>query len=247
MTSSAILLFGAVFAIAMLYASVGHGGASGYLALLALFGAEPSTMKPTALVLNLFVSLAAFFQFYRAGFFRPRIFWPLALVAMPLAYWGGTLTIDDAIYRKILGATLLVPAARFLFPPRVEPVATRAPNLVISVPAGAGIGFLSGLIGIGGGILLSPLLLLLRWTTLKEAAAISALFIFVNSAAGLAGQIATGVSFAPEMAVYVALTLAGGGLGARLGAFRFADGVLKKALALVLGIAAFKLLFPSPA
>lgn len=247
MTMSAAFLFLSLFLVALLYASVGHGGASGYLAVLALFGAEPSTMRPTALVLNLFVSLVAFVQFRGAGFFRARIFWPLALAAVPFAYWGGTLSVDDSLYRKILGATLLVPAVRFLFPPRTVAVATRPANLAVALPAGAGIGFLSGLIGIGGGILLSPLLLMLRWSNVKEAAAISALFIFVNSAAGLAGQVVHGVTFAPGMAVSIGVAIVGGWIGSRLGAFRFAEGVLKKALALVLGIAAFKLLFPSPA
>lgn len=232
-----------LFIVAFLYASVGHGGASGYLALMALFAIAPDVMKPTALLLNLFVSLTAFIQYYRGGHFRWAIFWPIALFSIPFAFMGGLVTIDAGIYKKLLGLLLLLPVIRFLFFRSKEVHAFKPVNSIVSAGMGAGIGWLSGLIGIGGGIILSPLLLLLRWTDQKQTAAISALFIFVNSLAGLAGQIQKGVSFTPDMTAYVVIAFAGGLAGAYFGAIRFNQQVLKYALAVVLVVASFKLIF----
>ena len=180
--------------VAFLYASVGHGGASGYLALMALFSVAPLVMKPTALLLNLCVSLTSFIQFYRGGHFKRKIFWPFALTSIPAAYAGGLIVVDGTVYKKILGLLLLLPVVRFLFFNNGDPDEKKSSNFRLSLLVGALIGFLSGLIGIGGGILLSPVLLLLKWTDQKETAAISALFIFVNSLSGLAGQLTTGKS-----------------------------------------------------
>lgn len=232
-----------LFVVAFLYASVGHGGASGYLALMALFSVAPSVMKPTALLLNLFVSLTAFVQFYRGGHFRWPVFWPFVVASIPFAYLGGLVLVDAVIYKKILGLLLLIPIARFLFfsNPKIEE--TKANSLVPSMLIGAFIGFLSGLIGIGGGILLSPVLLMLKWTDQKETAAISALFIFVNSLAGLAGQLTKGVQFTAGMYTYVAIAFLGGLCGAYFGALKFRQTILKNVLATVLLVAAYKLLF----
>ena len=232
-----------LFIVAVLYASVGHGGASGYLALMALFAVSPAMMKPTALMLNLFVSLTSFIQFYRGRHFRWKIFLPLALASVPMAFAGGLLTIEADVYKKILGAFLLIPVLRFFLLPNIPVDQLRPARLDLSLLTGAGIGFLSGLIGIGGGILLSPILLMLRWTDQKQAAAISALFIFVNSLSGLAGQLSTGVSFGQDMILWVAIAFAGGLLGAWLGALRFNLRLLKYVLATVLLLAALKLLF----
>ncbi len=232
-----------LFFVAVLYASVGHGGASGYLALMALFAVSPVVMKPTALMLNLFVSLTSFIQFYRGRHFRWKIFLPLALASIPFAFVGGILTIDAEIYKKVLGAFLLIPVTRFFLFPNIPVGQLRPPRLDVSISAGAAIGFLSGLIGIGGGILLSPILLMLRWTDQKQAAAISAMFIFVNSLSGLTGQLSTGVSFGPDMLLWVVIAFAGGLLGAWLGALRFNQRILKYVLATVLLLAAVKLLF----
>src|SRR6187431_2725931 len=158
-----ILFYCLLFIVAFLYASVGHGGASGYLALMALFAVSPAVMKPTALLLNLFVSLTSFIQFYRGKHFKWKIFLPLAIASVPLAFAGGLLTLDGNIYKKVLGAFLLIPVCRFLFFPNIPVDELRKPNLVASVIIGAAIGFLSGLIGIGGGIILSPILLMLKW------------------------------------------------------------------------------------
>ena len=199
-------------------------------------------MKPTALMLNLFVSLTSFIQFYRGKHFRWRIFLPLAMASVPLAFVGGLVTLDGNIYKKILGAFLLIPVVRFLFFPNIPVQDLRKSNLWISIFVGAAIGFLSGLIGIGGGIILSPILLLLKWTDQKQTAAISALFIFVNSLSGLAGQITTGISFSPDMIAYVIVAFGGGLFGAYFGALRFNQNILKYVLAVVLLLASVKLL-----
>ena len=238
-----LLFYGLLFIVAFLYSSVGHGGASGYLALMALFAVSPAVMKPTALMLNLFVSLTSFIQFYRGKHFKWKIFLPLAIASIPLAFAGGLLTLDGNIYKKILGAFLLIPVCRFLFFPNIPVDELRKPNLVISVVIGATIGFLSGLIGIGGGIILSPILLMLKWTDQKQTAAISALFIFVNSLSGLAGQLSTGISFGPDMVAYVVIAFSGGLFGAYFGALKFNQQILKYLLAFVLLLASYKLLF----
>lgn len=232
-----------LFVVAFLYASVGHGGASGYLALMALFSVAPDVMKPTALLLNLFVSATAFLQFYRGGHFRLTVFWPFAVASIPLAYVGGLVMVDAVVYKKLLGVLLLVPILRFFFFSRTNVEEKKQPHLLQSVLIGGGIGFLSGLIGIGGGILLSPILLLLRWTNQKETAAVSALFIFVNSLSGLAGQLTKGIEFTPDMYSYVLIAFAGGLCGAYFGALRFRQSILKNVLATVLLVAVYKLLF----
>ncbi len=238
-----VIFFGLLFVVAFLYASVGHGGASGYLALMAIFGIAPDVMKPTALMLNLFVSLTAFIQYYRGGYFKWRIFWPLALLSVPMAYLGGLVSIDAQVYKKLLGLLLLLPVVRFIFFRNTQVNEFKPVKPLVSAGIGAGIGWLSGLIGIGGGIILSPILLLLKWTDQKQTAAISAIFIFVNSLAGLLGQFSKGIKFTPDMTAYVAIAFAGGLAGAYFGALRFNQNVLKYSLAAVLAVASYKLIF----
>lgn len=238
-----ILFYGLLFVVAFLYASVGHGGASGYLALMAIYGFAPEVMKPTALLLNLFVSLMAFLQFYRGRHFNWKIFLPLALASIPLAYLGGTMGLESGLYKKILGLLLLFPVARFFFMKQEAEINIKPSKAAGSVAIGGGIGFLSGLIGIGGGIILSPILLLLKWADQKQTAAISALFIFVNSLSGLTGQLSKGIQFSPEMVGMVLIAFTGGCIGAWLGSLKFRQAVLKNILAAVLSLASFKLLF----
>ncbi len=232
-----------LFLVAFLYAAVGHGGASGYLALMAVFSVAPEEMKPTALLLNLFVSLTAFIQFYRGDFFKWKIFLPLSLASVPLSFLGGTITLDVHLYKKILGIILLIPVIRLIFFRNIRTEEIKPGNTGIALLLGGSIGFLSGVIGIGGGIILSPALLLLKWTNQKQTAAISALFIFVNSLAGLMGQFTKGIHFTNNMYGYVAIAFAGGLLGAYLGALRGKENFIKYLLAIVLLIAAYKLLF----
>jgi hypothetical protein len=243
MATSLMLFYILLFLIAFLYASVGHGGASGYLALMALFSISPGVMKPTALLLNLFVSMVSFLQFYRGKYFLWRIFLPLVLLSIPMAFLGGLIAIDDPVYKKILGLFLLIPIARFLFFKNTDPKDMKPANLYLSLLIGGAVGFLSGMIGIGGGIILSPILLLLKWTNQKQTAAISALFIFVNSVAGLAGQFTKGIHFSGNMVGYVLVAFAGGLCGAWLGSIKFPQTVLKNVLACVLMVAAWKLLW----
>jgi uncharacterized membrane protein YfcA len=239
---SIYLFYTLLFLVAFLYASVGHGGASGYLALMAIFSIAPEVMKPTALLLNLFVSLTSFIQFYRGGYFKWEIFWPFAITSVPMAYAGGFVSIEAAVYKKILGLLLLIPVIRFIFFRNIRVDAKSEVNKSAAAGIGAGIGFLSGLISIGGGIILSPVLLLLKWADMKQAAAISALFIFVNSLAGLAGLFNKGIQFTTDMYLYVIIAFIGGLAGAYFGSVKMKQNVLKYLLAVVLLIAAVKLL-----
>lgn len=229
--------------IAFLYAAVGHGGASGYLALMALYGFAPAYMKPAALLLNIFVSLAAFVTYFRGGYFRGSLFLPLALSSVPAAYAGGMLVLPAETYRIILGIFLVIAAARFFMPAHPDSAMTRPVNTLIVIGVGGVIGFLSGTIGIGGGILLSPLLILLRWADVRQSAAVSALFITVNSIAGLTGQLQQGADLEGDMFFMTGLALGGGIAGAHFGAFRFSLKLLRALLGLVLLLAAGKLLF----
>ncbi len=237
------LFYGLLFLVAFLYASVGHGGASGYLALMAIFSFTPDVMKPTALLLNLFVSLTSFIQFYRGKHFSWKIFLPFAIASVPMAFVGGLIDVDTFIYKKVLGLLLLIPIIRFLFFSNIPVEEIKKSNAILAVITGAAIGLLSGMIGIGGGIILTPVLLLLKWTDMKKAAGISALFIFVNSIAGLAGQLTKGIQFSTDMYAYVAIAFAGGVCGAYLGSLKLNQTILKYVLALVLMLAAYKLLF----
>jgi uncharacterized membrane protein YfcA len=209
---------------------------------MALFSMSPAFMKPTALLLNLFVSLSAFILFYRGGHFKWKLFLPFALASVPLSFLGGMIALDAEVYKKVLGALLLIPVIRMLFFPNASEQDLKEGSTGLSVLIGAVIGFLSGLIGIGGGIILSPVLLLLKWTNQKQTAAISALFIFVNSLAGLGGQLSKGLNVESGMFMYAGIAFVGGTLGGWLGASRFNQQILKYLLAAVLLLAALKLL-----
>jgi len=242
MTDYFLLFYFLLFLVAFLYSAVGHGGASGYLALMALFSFSPALMKPTALLLNLFVSIVAFFQFYRKGFFIGRIFLPLALASIPMAFLGGMIELEAVLYRKILGLFLIIPVARFLFYANPTETDPKLATTAIALFLGGSIGFFSGLIGIGGGVILSPILLMLRWTDQKQTAAIGSMFIFVNSLAGLSGQFSNGLVVSQDMVFLVLVAFAGGVFGAYFGAVRLHQTILKYILASVLCIASFKLL-----
>ncbi|MEA3462808.1 MAG: sulfite exporter TauE/SafE family protein [Bacteroidota bacterium] len=231
----------AMFIIAFLYSSVGHGGASGYLALMALFGVEVALMKPSALVLNLFVSSIAFLSYYKAGHFRIRTLLPFAVASIPMAFLGAMLEIAPDLYKKILGACLLIAALRIVIRPRGEDTEVRKLSLSIALFSGAVIGFFSGMIGIGGGIILSPLLLLTRWAGMKETAAVSAAFIFLNSLAGLSGHLAAGMHLSPRILLWIGVVVAGGLAGSLSGSFRLSVVQLKYLVTAVLLIASIKL------
>ena len=238
-----IIFYVLLVLVAFLYSSVGHGGASGYLALMAFFSFAPETMRPTALLLNIFVSLIAFIQYYRAGFFKWSLFWPYAIASIPAAFIGGMITVDAGWYKKILAVLLLFSVVRLLgIQFKTERFDVKQ-NVFIALLIGAIIGLFSGMIGIGGGIILSPIILLLHWADMKKTAAISALFIFVNSIAGLAGLFTKGFEFKTEMGWMIVLALVGGILGSYFGANKFKNDFLNKILAVVLIIASLKLIF----
>ena len=227
--------------MAFLYASVGHGGASGYLAIMAIFAIAPPLMKQTALLLNLGVSLMSFIAFYRQGYFKWNLFWPFALGSIPAAFLGARIPLTDSTYKQILGACLFLAVIRMVV--TLKESEPRKLNLGLGVLSGSVIGLLSGMIGIGGGIILSPLLLLFRWASLKEAAAISALFIFVNSVSGLAGLKTWIPMDQSQMMYWLVASLVGGFLGANWGAAIASNVKVKWILALVLIIASLKLFF----
>jgi hypothetical protein len=241
---AALFLAGLILLAAFLYASIGHAGASGYLAAMALFSVAPAVMKPTALVLNILVSTIATWKFYRAGYFNRAVFVPLAVAAVPMAFIGGYVTLPAAVYKPILGVALLLAAARFFIgADRASDEAAAPPANLVLAGTGGAIGLLSGLTGVGGGIFLSPLLLLLRWTPVKQASGIAAAFILVNSISGLAGQLAPSISLPEWIPLWAAAAIVGGYFGAEFGSRRFNVPVLRRLLSLVLTIAGSKMLF----
>lgn len=234
----------ALAVIAFLYSSVGHGGASGYLALMAIFALPIVVMKPSALLLNLFVSSISFLFYYKMNFFRPKLFYPFAIASVPAAFLGGYITLDNAFYKVILGIILVFAALRLLGFFSSKEKESSPLNLPLALACGATIGLLSGMLGIGGGIILSPILLLLGWATIKEAAAISSLFIFVNSLAGISGYVFGGKSFPVESFYFVPVAVLGGILGGYYGSGYFSNKTLKYVLGTVILLACVKLIFP---
>lgn len=231
-----------IFAIALLYSSVGHAGASGYIAVMSLLSVAPATIKPTALTLNILVASIGTWQFWRAGHFSWRLFWPFALASVPLAYLGGYLNLPAAVFKLVVGLILLYSAARFLLRPPPE-FDIKEPRLGLALLAGGGIGLLAGLTGTGGGIFLTPLLLFMHWAKTKTAAAVSALFILLNSVAGLLGNITSTQKFPAFALVLLAAAAVGGAIGSYFGSRRFDPDVIKRCLAVVLLIAGCKLIF----
>lgn len=236
------LFYALIPIVAFLYSSVGHGGASGYLALMAVFSFPSDMMKQTALLLNLFVAGIAFYQYYKGGYFNRSLFLFFALGSVPAAFIGGLWSLDPWLYKKILGFILFFAIARMLF----KKESTQQKNKQVAAPIGLIIGIViglfSGLIGIGGGIILTPVILLFHWGTMKEAAAVSALFIWVNSASGLFGQLSSGVNLTTNAFVLVGLALVGGIFGSYYGSQRWNNRRLEYFLALVLTSAGIKLI-----
>ncbi len=229
--------------IAFFYSSVGHGGASGYLALMALFSFAPESIRYYALVLNLVVSAIAFFSYSRAGFFRWRQVVPFLITSMPAAYIGAQFIINPTMYKIILGAMLMIATARMLFVRNTENDTTHDPPFILAMGIGLALGLVSGMIGIGGGILLSPILILARYARIKEASAASALFIFLNSGSGLAGLLSTNISFQPHIIYWISGVMAAGLVGSAIGSRTISELNLKRVLSLVLIAASIKLFF----
>jgi len=227
--------------VAFLYASVGHGGASGYLALMSLFAFPVTFMKPTALVLNILVSAISFYFFYREKKFEWKLFYPFAITSIPFSFLGGMITIETHYYKIILATVLVLAVARLLGLFGHEKTVRKPLNLPLALFVGAIIGFLSGLLGIGGGIILSPVILLLGWANIKQTAAVSALFIFVNSISGLFGFLSKGGIIPVSSVSLIVAAVVGGILGAYYGSRKFNTLTLRTVLGFVLGIAILKL------
>ncbi len=238
-----LVLAAAIFLMAALYSSVGHAGASGYLAAMALAGTAPAVMKPTALTLNILVALIAAVRFYRAGYFSWRVLLPFALSSVPFAFLGGALTLPGSVYQKLVGAALLFAAFRLWMhaAARADAEARPAP-LPAAAALGAGIGLLSGITGVGGGIFLSPVLLLAGWAETRQASGVAAAFILVNSVAGLAGHLASVRMVPDSIYLWGAAAVAGGLVGTELGRRRLATVTLRRVLSAVLVIAGIKML-----
>ena len=238
------LLAAGLFVAAFGYASVGHGGASAYIAAMALLGIAPAEMRPIALLLNIFVSSIATYKFARAGFFDWRLFWPFAAVAIPMAYLGGAITLPGQAYKVLVGVVLLYAAWQLWRSGKkgeeLRPI--RKPALFLAMGIGAAMGFLAGLTGVGGGIFLSPLLLMLGWAGTKQTSAVAAPFILVNSIAGLAAVFISKSAALPQYTwLLAAAVVAGGWLGAEFGSRRFANPLVRRVLAVVLAIAGGKM------
>jgi uncharacterized membrane protein YfcA len=265
-----------ILVAAVLYSSVGHAGASGYLAAMALFGLAPEVMKPTALVLNLVVATVGTIRFASAGHFAWNVFWPFAVLSIPCAFLGGAMKLPVPAYKVLLGLVLLFAAWRLAFKlSEVRPTAERdrspgaaaasaatpeksptdsgaeaaaggdCPHFVPVLPAlalGAGLGFLSGLTGVGGGIFLSPLLLFLGWADVRKTAGVSVVFILVNSASGLLGHLTSVRNVPHEIVWWAPAALIGGLIGSELGSRRLAPMTMRRLLAVVLVVAGIKML-----
>jgi hypothetical protein len=237
-----ILIILAVFAVAVIYSSVGHGGASGYLAVMALLAVAPEITRPTALILNLFVASIAFFQFYRAGHFDWKIFLPFAVSSIPLAFVGGSINLPPTVYKIILGVCLILAAIRLSLNLKSD-AEVKSTNIWIALLIGGGLGFVSGLVGVGGGIFLTPILLLMNWTNPKKAAGVSALFILVNSISGLLGNYSQIMQLSLIVFVWISVAVIGGIIGSVLGSRKLHSLILRRILAIVLVIAGAKLIF----
>ncbi len=250
MTIVEICVLGVVFlAIAVLYSSVGHGGASGYLAAMALAGTvSTGLMKPTALSLNIVVATLATVRFARVGGFSWRLFAPFAATSIPCAFLGGVWQLDPTNYKRVLGLLLFVTAVLLLLPrPAGAGGRTRRVPIAAGLLVGAVIGLVSGLIGVGGGIFLSPVLLLACWADTRQTAGVSAAFILANSVAGLLGHFADGQQLPAEVGLWAAAVAVGGFIGSGLGSRRFGRTLFRRALAVVLILASIKMFLPTSA
>ena len=240
--STELLLAVCMFLGATLYSSVGHGGASAYIALMALFGIAPAVMRPTALVLNVIVTALTSIRYARAGLFRWRTLWPFLLGAVPFAFLGGVINLPGHFYKPLLGCVLLLSATRMLWPKEFGSTTEwHDPPVLMGILWGAGIGLLSGLTGTGGGIFLSPLLLFLSWSSPKPASGVVAVFILCNSAAGLLGNFASVQALPPDLPLFAGAVLLGAVVGSTLG-IKLATPLILRALGFVLLIAGLKLI-----
>lgn len=241
-----VVIIFAIFIVAVMYSSVGHGGASGYLAVMAILGVMAEITRPTALVLNLFVASIATYQFWRAGYFSWAVFWPFAAASIPAAFIGGMISLPTNVYKIVLGVVLMMAALRLAWKLKAG-IEAEQPNILIALAIGAVIGLLSGLVGVGGGIFLTPILLLANWSETKTASGVSAAFILVNSASGLLGNALLGkgssLSTLPtNVWFWIIAAVIGGVIGSTMGAKKLDSLTMRRVLAAVLLFAGVKLI-----
>ena len=230
-----------IFAVAMIYASVGHGGASGYLALMAIFSLHPEALKPTALMLNIVVAGVGTYLYCNAGQFSWRVFWPFVTTSIPMSFLGGTFSLPPELYRPALGMVLLFAAWRLFARRKHDDYNAKAPNVPLAMIVGGALGFASGLIGVGGGIFLSPLMILLRWAKVREVSGIAALFIMVNSISGLAGHVSSLQQVPGYAPLLVGVALVGGTIGALFGSRHLPVATILKAMSFMMVMAGGKM------
>jgi uncharacterized membrane protein YfcA len=235
------VLYLSIFLVALLYSSVGQAGASGYIAVFTLFNFAPESIKPTVLILNALVAIIGTYQFGKAGHFSWRLFLPFTVLAVPFAFLGGYITAPANILRILVGGILILSAIRLLLH-RTDTAIITGPRLVVSLPVGAAIGFLSGITATGGGIFLTPILLFFRWARTKTAAAVSVVFILVNSIAALGGYLMRKQPIPENAASFAVVAIAGGAFGSYLGSRHLPETFTRISVAGVLTFAGIKLL-----
>ena len=249
MLSTTLPLSALIFLAATIYTSVGHAGASGYIAAMALFGVAPAVMKPTALCLNILVAAFSTWRLYTAGWVNARALWPFLIGSVPLAFAGGAIQLPGSLYKLVVGLVLLFAAVRLMVDPRKTATTANAPEpappLIAAIAIGAGIGLLAGLTGTGGGIFLSPVLLFAGWAGARQTAGMTAPFILINSIAGLAGNYLSLSAVSVEIPIYAAAALAGAVLGTQMAIHWFSPATLQRVLAAGLVVAAGKLILTS--
>lgn len=232
-----------IFAAALLYSSVGHGGASGYLAVMALMSVAPETMRPAALTLNVLVSAIALYKFYKVKAFSWPLLLPIIAASIPFAFLGGMINLPSYIYKPVIGVVLILAAWQIFNRARTVPSGVmKTPPKFLMFGMGAGLGLLSGLTGVGGGIFLSPILILMNWAETKVISGVAAAFILVNSIAGLAGVLTKSATFPSGLVFWGVAAVLGGLIGAEYGSRRLANPTIRQLLALVLGVAGVKML-----
>ena len=239
MTDTLILLAFAIGAAAALYSSVGHGGASAYIALMALAGLAPEEVRPAALVLNIVVAGFGAARYLRAGRFDWNVFWPFAITAIPAAFLAGRIEVPEHVYRPLLATALGAAALRYLLWPQIDAIKpSKAPRKLVALPTGAALGALAGLTGIGGVVYLSPLLVFTGWADPQRATGIAACFILVNSLAGLAGRSSSLAALPAYLPWFVLAAAIGAMVGTTLSLKRLNKNGVLRVLGLVLGVAA---------
>jgi uncharacterized protein len=243
-TTTTALISIAVFAAALLFAIAGHTGASAYLAIFGLLGMAPAEIKPSVLSLNVVVGCVAVYKFSRAGHFSWRLIWPFILTSIPFSFLGGLITLPTTIYRILVGVVLVYAAIRMLFgASKKDGAEPGSPSIGLSLLLGAGIGFTGGLIGIGGGVLLSPILLLMEWAGPQLTAGTIAVFVLVNSIAGLLGHWTASPELPTQLPVWGAMALVGGWIGAEIGSRKLSAITIRRMLGLILLLAGLRMFF----